>query len=224
MVGNGTRSRVVVAASLVAALLAGVALGFLLDGDATTEVEDSEQPNAIVTGPGPFGETDGLPTGYARTEEGAVAAATNFNLVSAKGDSIDAEALVAAMQTLATPEWRQEAGRQARNGYDFIAETYGADADVSASAVRYEVQDFSPDRATVRLWTVSLASGPKKPTVDEVWAIVTVDLNWVDHDWRVAGIESSVGPAPVDLPTDEPEQSATTIMEEFVEYEGAQTP
>jgi hypothetical protein len=69
-----------------------------------------------------------------------------------------------------------------------------------------------------------LASGSKRPSVEEVWAIVTVDLIWVDDDWRVEDLESSVGPAPVDLPSGQPAENATTLMEEFDEFEGAPLP
>lgn len=221
---NGTRNRVVIGALLTACLLVGIALGFMLDGGQSETPRGTDASGVPASGPGPSGETNGIPTGYSRTEEGAVAAATNFNLLSARGDSVDEEALVTAMETLATPDWKEEARRQARSGYEFIVDTYGTDADVSAATVRYELQDFSPDQATVRLWTVSVVSGSKKSTVDEVWAVVTVDLSWVENDWRIAGIESSVGPAPVDLPTEEPEQDAATVMEDFIEYEGAQVP
>ena len=53
---------------------------------------------------------------------------------------------------------------------------------------------------------------------------MTVDLIWVDDDWRVEGLESSVGPAPVDLPSGQSEENATTVMEDFDEFEGAPTP
>lgn len=221
----GTDHRgIAIAVVAAAALAVGVFVGFLLDKE---ESDDGASPSPATTevdGSGPTDEINGVPIGYARTEDGAVAAAANFQLLSAKDSLLDREALVTAMQTFAAPAWKQEAARQARNGYEYIADTYGADADVSAAVLRYSVDDFNPDRAVVRLWTVSLVSGPKRPSVEEVWAIVTVDLAWINDDWRVRGIESSVGPAPVDLPSGQPSQTAGNVMEEFNEFEGAQTP
>ena len=210
-------------AVLVIGLVVGLVVGVVLRDGKKASTPGEAMPNQVAD-PGPTDEVDGVPVGYARTEEGAVAAATNFQLLSARDDLFDLDALTVAMQAIAAPSWRSEAKRQAENGYAYIADTYGADADVSTAIVRYKVDDFSEKAATVHLWTVSLASGPKRPNVEEVWAVVTVDLTWVDNDWRVAGVESSVGPAPMDLPSGQPAQSAQTVMKEFHEYEGVQTP
>jgi hypothetical protein len=214
------RSGLVVGA-LSLGLLIGVLLGFVLD-QGTNPESTPRGPSADTTGP--TTEENGVPVGYARTEEGAVAAATNFNLLAGNDALLDRESMVAAMQTMAAPAWKVEAARQATSGYDYIVNTYGSNADVSAAVVRYQVVDFTSDEASVRLWTVSLASGSKRPQVEEVWAVVTIDLIWSENDWRVDGIESSVGPAPVDLPSGQPGESATTLMEEFDEFRGAPVP
>ena len=211
----------VVVGTLVVGLVIGILLGFIFDKG--TQISPEAQ-SPVTIGPGPSGEENGVPIGYARTEDGAVAAATNFNLLAGKDELLDLDAMTTAMQTLAAPSWKKDAGRQAASGFQFIVDTYGADADVSTAIVRHHLVDFSPNRASVRLWTVSLASGTERPNVEEVWAIVTVDLIWVDDDWRVEGLESSVGPAPVDLPSGQSEENATTVMEDFDEFEGAPIP
>lgn len=219
-----TDSRVrigMVLGALVVGVMIGVLLGFVLDNGG----ERSRQaPTPSAVGPGPTTEVNGVPVGYARTEVGAVAAATNFNLLAGKDGLLDSDAMTTAMQTLAAPSWKDEASDQAESGYEYIVDTYGEDADISASVLRYDVVDFTPERAVVRLWTVSVASGSKRPTVEEVWAVVTVHLVWIGGDWRVEGIESSVGPAPVDLPSGQPQENASTLMEEFNEFEGAPVP
>ncbi|MBA2312964.1 MAG: hypothetical protein H0V97_09230 [Actinobacteria bacterium] len=213
-------------AMLVGALVIGVAIGILFgfildDGGNDTSPQAVARPDGGV---GPTDETNGVPVGYARTEEGAIAAATNFSLLSGRNGLLDLEALTTAMRTLAAPSWEEEAANQARDGYEYIVDAYGEDADISASALRYNLMDFDPDSAVVRLWTVSVASGSQRPSVEEVWAIVTVDLVWVDGDWRVQGTESAVGPAPVDLPSRPPQETASTLMEEFDEFDGAPVP
>ena len=214
------RSGVVVGA-LALGLLIGVLLGFVLDQGGKPE---STPRGPSIGATGPTTEENGVPVGYARTEEGAVAAATNFNLLAGNDELLDRDSMVAAMQTMAAPAWKTEAARQATSGYDYIVDTYGSNADVSTAVVRYQVVDYASDEASVRLWTVSLASGSKRPQVEEVWAVVTIDLIWTENDWRVDGIESSVGPAPVDLPSGQPGESATTLMEEFDEFRGAPVP
>ena len=214
------RSGMVVGA-LALGLLIGVLLGFVLDQGSKPE-STPRGPSVVTTGP--TTEENGVPIGYARTEEGAVAAATNFNLLAGKDELLDRDSMVTAMETIAAPDWKDEATRQATSGYDYVVDTYGSNADVSAAVVRYQVVDYTNNQASVRLWTVSLASGSKRSQVEEVWAVVTIDLIWTDNDWRVNGIESSVGPAPVDLPSDQSGESATTLMEEFDEFRGAPVP
>jgi hypothetical protein len=211
-----------VVGALVVGGLIGVLLGFQLDDGAGGVTPKTQTPS--IAGPGPTREVNGVPVGYARTETGAVSAATNFDLLSGRDDLLSLRSLTAAMQTFAAPSWKAEAADQAKNGYEYIVNTYGKDVDVSASVLRYHVAKFTPESAAVRLWTVSVASGSKRPTVEEVWAVVTLDLAWVDGDWRVDGMESAVGPAPVDLPSGQPKESATTLMEEFDEFNGAPVP
>ena len=209
-------------AGVIVGILIGILLGFVFDeGKGETSPGG---PTPSVAGPGPSTEANGVPVGYARTEEGAVAAATNFNLLSGRDDLLDREAMTNAMQALAAPSWKSEAAKQAQNGYDYVAEAYGDDADVSTAVLRYDLADYAADRAVVQLWTVTVLSGSERPNVDEVWGVVTVNLEWVDADWRIAGIESSPGPAPVDLPSRQPQQTARSVMEDFDEFEGAPLP
>lgn len=216
-----SRSRTwIVVGALIIGLGVGVLVGFLLSKEPDASVQSPPQS----AGPGPSTEVGGIPTGYAQTEEGAVAAAANFNLLSGRDDLLSREALTSAMQTFAAPSWKTDAAKQAENGYEYVVETYGDDADVSTAVLRYDVSEYSANQAVVKLWTVTLLSGSARPNVDEVWGIVTINLEWVDGDWRVSGIESSPGPAPVDLPSDQPDQPASALMEEFDEFEGAPVP
>ncbi len=219
-----TRNRALIVTSLLVALLVGIVFGFMLDSGGGRDRSDSAAPIESPAGPGPVAETNGVPTGYTRTEEGAVAAATNFNLLSAKDQLLDENALADAMRTLAAPDWAEDAERQGKNGYRYVVETYGNDADVSAAVLGYEVADFGDDRATVRLWVVTTLSGSSRPNVETTWGIVTTNLLWVNDDWRVTGIESSPGPAPVELPSGQPQLTAHQVMEEFDEFRGAPIP
>lgn len=218
-----SRGRVggVVVGALVIGVLIGIVLGFIFDKGAQ-ESPQAQPPTA--TGPGPTSEENGVPVGYAQSEEGAVAAATNFSLLTAGDELLDVDALTSAMETLAAPDWKADARAQAANGNEFIVDRYGDDADLTGSVLRYEVVDYSSSRAVVKLWTVSVVSGSKRPNVEEVWGTVTVNLVWTNGDWRVEGNESTPGPAPIDLPAGEPEQSASSVMEDFHEFGGAPIP
>ena len=218
-----SRSRIgfVTAAALVG-LAAGVLVGFTLDKRA--DPIPSNPPSPSPSGPGPFAETDGVPTGYARTEAGAVSAAVNFSLITASADLEDPASLISAMETAAAPAWREEARAQASAGHEFMVRRYGGGAELSSTPVRYDVERFSPQEAVVKLWTVSVASGSRGPTVHEVWGTLTVQLAWVEGDWRVTGNRSSPGPVPVDLPSAISESSAISVMENFDEFTTAPAP
>lgn len=217
-----SRGRVgVIVGALAVGVVVGILLGFIFDKGAQVSPE-AQSP--VTTGPGPSREENGVPVGYAHTEDGAVAAATNFNLLSAKDELLVGGALADAMRTLAAPDWAEDAERQGKSGYQYVIETYGNDADVSAAVLGYELADFRGDRATVRLWVVTTLSGSNRPSVETTWGIVTTDLLWVDDDWRVTGIESSPGPAPVELPSGQPQLTAHQVMEGFDEFRGAPIP
>lgn len=207
--------------ALALGILIGVWIGFVLDKGNAPPPATADAP---VVGPGPASEENGVPVGYAHTEQGAVAAATNFSLLTTRDDLLDIDALTTAMETLAAPEWKVEAATQATNGYEFIVDRYGDDADLSGSVLRYDVVDYSEDRAVIKLWTVSVASGSKRPNVEEAWGTLTISLVWTNGDWHVEGNESTPGPAPIDLPAGQPEQSANSLMEEFHEFLGAPIP
>lgn len=213
---NDSRVRTgMVVGALVVGLLVGVLLGFVLDkGTAALP----ETPNHSVAGPGPMAEENGVPVGYAQTEEGALAAARGFALLSTSDVIRDRDAYVRAMETIAAPDWLDEAKQQAVNGYEFLVDRYGDDVDVSGAVLRYDILDFSPTKAEVKLWVVSVAAGSLRATVDEVWGTATVELVWADGDWRVNGAENTTGPAPVDLPTTSSKESAASLMEELDEF------
>jgi hypothetical protein len=167
---------------------------------------------------------NGVPVGYARTEEGAVAAAANFALLAADDSLTDESAFVRAMETAAAPSWREEARNQARNGFDFLVNRYGSDGNLAGAVLRYDVSEFSTEQAVIRLWTLSVVSGSKRPTVDQVWSISTVSLEWIEDDWHVVGADTAPGPTPVGVPNETSPLSARDVMEVFNEFDGAVVP
>lgn len=217
---TSTKRAIALMLAIVVAVGLGIGLGFILDSGPSHLDVISETPS----GPGPRDEVNGVPVGYARTEEGAVAAATNLALLTGRNEFLDPSKLSAAMQSVATPSWRATAARQAKEGVDYILKTYGLDADISSAVLRYEVEDFTGETAAVRLWTVSVAAGSKRRLVEEVWSVLRFDLRWLEDDWHVAGLRSESGPAPVGLPAGVSDSSATSIMESLEEFSGAPSP
>jgi hypothetical protein len=155
----------------------------------------TEDDSAVTEDAGPREEINGVPVGYARTEEGAILAATNFARVMADPFS-DSRVYQQAMETLASPEWRPQARELAQNTAAFALDRYGARGSISFSPLRYRAVEASDENAIIELWGVALASGPKVASTDESWIRGTIQLVWVDGDWRVGGQQSASGPTP----------------------------
>lgn len=71
--------------------------------------------------------------------------------------------------------------------------------------VAFVVRDFSPDRAQVAVWGLSLVLIEGRTQATEVWSTNVVDLTWEAGTWRVAGWTRTPGPVPaagLEAPTD----------------------
>lgn len=178
-----------------------------LDGDTGTSPRAQEVVN-------------GVPLGYERTEEGAVLAATAFARVMSAA-SADVDRYRSAMETLAAASWRNRAQELAANGSEFVRDRYGVESSIVFVPIRYRVAEYSADRATIEIWGVTLATGPKVNGMEESWVTGTIQLTWTG-DWRVAGGRSETGPTPELL---EAEQSLPfSVLDRFEEYSGAPIP
>lgn len=210
---------------LVVTLLVGIAAGVMV-GRAFTEESPRQEPSKSGTSlprgvTGPTDLRNGVPVGYGQSAEGAVAAASNYARVMT-GASGDPAAYRRALRTLASPDWLERAEELATNTIDFVRSRYGTDGSATFSPVRYRVAAFSKDLATIDIWGVLVASGPKIEGVDESWLIATVELAWVETDWRVVGQSAAPGPTPELLRT--ADAQSESILTDFEEYQVAPQP
>ena len=195
-----------VAIALVA-LVVGVLLGRLLMQD---ENESSDRAGVAPTSD----------HGIERSESGAVEAATEFaQLVSAPSDGGSYRETV---EQLAAPDWRTEANALATNTLEFLRGRYGSGGWWSFVPARYRVVEFSQDEATVELWGVTLATGPKIRGLEETWITGTLELIWAAEGWRVSGEDSVAGPTPELLTSDD--ERDVSVLQDFSEYESGPTP
>jgi hypothetical protein len=108
----------------------------------------------------------------------------------------DAGAYRAAVETLAAPVWRTQANELASNGLNFVKRRYGQGASISFQPLRYRVDQYTDGRATIQLWGMVIASGPKIRRLEESWITTSIQLSWVQNDWRASGQDSKAGPTP----------------------------
>jgi hypothetical protein len=206
---------------LAALVVALVIAAYFFGRQTTGESEPNTEPGPTPAGVGPTEEINGVPVGYSQDEEGAVAAATNFARVmtGATGDRIEYRA---SLTTIAAPSWEKDAAKIADSTTDFILERYGDGATATFSPLRYKVGLCSSISCSVDLWGVLVATGSKLNHLDESWLTVSLDLEWVTDDWRVAGQASASGPTPELF--EDVRSLDERSLNGFKGYEGAPTP
>jgi hypothetical protein len=209
--------------AVVIAVLVGVAVGLLVAPDGATRTERLPATEEV----GPREIANGVPVGYARTAEGAVAAATNFGLASTNETLIrDGNAYVRGIRTTAAAAWLEEAEERAKRGYEFAVDYYGSDIHMMTGVLRYRVLSFDRDHAVVRLWTVTVATGTNRPLAESVWGTSTISLEWdvEEDDWRMTGSKDEMGPVPTAAQAAESAETATRLMEELSAFKEGPRP
>ena len=150
----------------------------------------------------------GVGIGYARTQQGAVAAAANYTSVLSNDLILDTTRRRAAIDALAAPEAKarlQKTFDQAvvslRQG---LGVTGGADDDTQvllrATPVGWRVEDYDNGAAKVAIWVTSVGGsiGGKVPVpIREGWGTTTVTLRWADGDWKQVESTTTDGPVPI---------------------------
>ena len=150
----------------------------------------------------------GVGIGYARTQQGAVAAAANYTSVLSSDLLLDTTRRRAAIDALAAPEAKarlQKTFDQAvvslRQG---LGVTGGADDGTQvllrATPVGWRVEDYDNGAAKVAIWVTSVGGsiGGKVPVpIREGWGTTTVTLRWAGGDWKQVESTTTDGPVPI---------------------------
>ena len=186
---------------------------------------------------GPRRFENGVGVGYARSQQGAVAAAANFTSALSSDLILDTADRRAAISTLAAPEARaamqksfDQAVASLRKGLGVTA----ANADdvqvlMRGSPVGWRVDAYGDDAARVAVWGTSVggsiggADGPVP--IREGWGTTTMSLRWVKGDWKLVDSTTVDGPLPiadVSPPTAAPE--LVSQASEFKEFTYAPGP
>jgi len=188
---------------------------------AATATPDKTAPGTAATTPqaqageaaasrvGPREVVSGVPVGYQHSEQGAVAAAANYARVLSSTMILDRTRRHAAIEALAAP---QTLARQQRAFDQAVAEltkglgVTGASAQdgtvlLRAVPVGWRLKEYARDRATVAIWVTSvlgaLGGSPDGMPVREAWGTTTVELRWVDGDWKQLRTTNTDGPVPI---------------------------
>lgn len=213
---SGSRSLITVV-GVVVLLIAAIAFANQGGGGA-----DKEEPGAAKgpaaqptapTGVRPVkGNAGGIPTGYARDEQGAQSAAANYAVALGSDGMFDKGRRDAIVNTVYAPD--VAAARRGDLDGVYSSEGFltgiGLKRDGTAPAgmtfisrfspVGAKVESFTPSTASVSVWYSALfglaGEGSQNP-VTESWYTNTFALKWVNGDWKVTDFTQKDGPVPV---------------------------
>ncbi|MEU0374494.1 hypothetical protein ABZ070_30520 [Streptomyces sp. NPDC006283] len=234
--GRGSSRSLITVVGVVVLLIAAIAFanqgGGSGDDGASGEAGGkgpSAQPTA-PTGVRPVkGDAGGIPTGYARDEQGAQSAAANYAVALGSDGMFDKVRRRTIVETVADADAleRLKSGFDADYSDAFLAQI-GLNADGSAPAgstfvnrtvpAGTKVQSYSAEAADVDVWCMGLfgLTGEKstKP-VTSGWFTVSVKLKWNGSDWKVVETSQKTGPTPVtgDNPVSGSEEIAGAVNE-----------
>ncbi|MFF8229344.1 hypothetical protein [Streptomyces caelestis] len=233
---SSSRSLVTVV-GVVVLLIAAIAFANRGGGDSDTGGSGSDKASSAATAPSGerpvVSKAEGIPTGYARNEQGAQSAATNYGIALGSADMYNTEKRHAIVNTVYAPDVaaaQLPAFDQVYSRASFL-EKIGLNKDGAAPSgqtfvsrvipVGTKVTSFSGSTATVALWYTSLfglsGDGSKNP-VTESWYTTTYQLKWVDGDWKITDFTQEDGPVPVGR--DQRASTAEDMTKAVEEYGG----
>ncbi|MGV2916685.1 hypothetical protein [Streptomyces alfalfae] len=213
--GRTSSRSLVTVVGVVVLLIAAIAFANRGDGGSDGATGDEKKPDAAATAPSgekPVeGKNGGIPSGFADTEQGAQSAAANFAVSLGSAEMFDKDKRDVILETVmapsSLPEFRSDLDKaygpafyknvglnedgSTPSGYQFVSRT---------TPIGTKVTDFSKGKATVEVWCTGLLglSGEKstKP-VTSSWFTITMELTWIDGDWKAVDHTQKTGPAPV---------------------------
>lgn len=202
--GASARWIVTVAAG---AFLAGIAFHAVAAADrsatatATPEPDATADPgaNSVTPSAGPTATVDGAPSGFARTEGGAVAAAASY--VTTGQDLLDMDPL-SAEQAIREMAAETTASQQVsttlsdlRRVRDVLRSGTGP-ITYRQACLAVRVDRFEGDEARVSIWNVGILSREGVASPQAGWQTSVFDLIWERDDWRIRSEIVIPGPAP----------------------------
>lgn len=199
---------VVVTLIFVGALITNTATNPPTDSETTPEARSATPGPPVAAGtPIPAGEAAGMPVGFAPGEHGAIVAAVAYATAPQRWLYFTDDEIRAAIDQIATPT------AASRLADDVVAEVAIAREQLGASSGRvwwlvrplaWEVEFHDDNEARVSVWVVTVLSAAEVAAPQSEWMTVTLDLAWVDGDWRVDAVRDAPGPTPIIGPNDRP--------------------
>jgi hypothetical protein len=202
------RRRILIGVAVTAALTAGAALLSATrpsSHDTPPTVGRADRADAPTTVSTP---TDGDGSGaFAQDRDGAASAAVAYAGASQRWLYLPDAEIREAVAGVATPDGAEELAEEVVADVTTARERLGVSPGRVWWLVRplaWNVERYSPAKAQVSVWTVTVLSAVEVATPQAEWMTVSIDLAWVEGGWRVEDIRSTPGPTPMTGPNDQP--------------------
>lgn len=209
------RSTVVLAVMATVMLVAGIVFTRFLDGGDSPEpdevpgpaVAEPARPPSPRTGAGPTLERAGVDVGFAADEDGAIAASISYATASQRWLYFSDDEIRDAVDEIATPIAAPRMADQ------IVLDVSTAREQLATSTSRiwwlvrplaWRVDHIDDTEARISVWTITILSAAGVAAPQAEYMTVTLDLAWVDGDWRVDGVRDTPGPTPMTGPQDQP--------------------
>ncbi|GAA2705186.1 MULTISPECIES: hypothetical protein [Streptomyces] len=228
--GRSSSRSLVTVVGVVVLLIAAIAFANRGGSDsASGEDGDGDKPKTSATAPS---GTRPVQSGFAHDAQGAQSAAANYAVAlgsdgmfdKAKRDPILQSIIVpdrvadfeATLDKAYSPEFNQNVGLNkdgsTPKGYTFVSRT---------SPIGTKVTESAADSTTVEVWCsglLGLAGRNSTSPVTSSWFTITMQLAWVNDDWKIVTHSQKDGPAPI--PGDDKASTADEMAKAVQEYGG----
>ncbi|MFH8446626.1 hypothetical protein ACH4D3_36115 [Streptomyces sp. NPDC018026] len=228
--GRSSSRSLVTVVGVVVLLIAAIAFANRGGSDsASGEDGDGDKPKTSATAPS---GTRPVQSGFAHDAQGAQSAAANYAVAlgsdgmfdKAKRDAILQSIIVpdrvadfeATLDKAYSPEFNQNVGLNkdgsTPKGYTFVSRT---------SPIGTKVTESAADSTTVEVWCsglLGLAGRNSTSPVTSSWFTITMQLTWVNDDWKIVTHSQKDGPAPI--PGDDKASTADEMAKAVQEYGG----
>ncbi|MFF2977523.1 hypothetical protein ACFVS5_29075 [Streptomyces albidoflavus] len=176
--------------------------------------------------------TSGIPTGHPQTKQGAESAAANYAVALGSAEMFGEERRSQILETIIVPSEVQRFRDSLDKAYSKpLFQNLGLREDGSSpegltfvsrtTPIGTTAAKYTDTKATLSVWCsglLGMAGETSTNPVTSSWFTITMELHWVDGDWKIFTHSQKDGPAPV--PGDERAATSEEIAKAVEGYGG----
>ena len=198
-----SRSTVLIAAAAIA-FLAGLAAGHVVSSSPVSEVDEVAAPDARSDTSRSALDQTPESTGFPRSRDGAVEAATAYGLALDGPLLLDPSSRATLLRDVAADDARADLESTLASGADLIVTNLGLTGD----RIRdpgfvwrvvpggWQLRSYDGTRAMVAIWATGVVLADGQPLAMPEWRTTEVEVVWERDGWRLVGFTTTPGPAP----------------------------